>query len=136
MRVRHCIAPSLVLLLLLLVSASFALGRDALEGKWDVVLTPEGGGKEIKDLFTFKGSQFTSREFVKRGFPATQYEEDSRGAGGGSSTFKCTIKSSKAAEGTAEWSGTVTATDLNGDFKITKPDGSVVNYTFKGTKHG
>ena len=132
MRVCHLIAP--LLILLLAAPAVYAIGRDPFDGKWDVTITPEGGGKEIKDVFTFKGSQFTSREFAKRGFAPSVYEEDSRGAGAVSATFKCTIKSSKPTEGTAEWSGTATAVEMTGDLKLTKPDGTVMNYTFKGTK--
>ena len=37
-------------------------------------------------------------------------------------------------EGTAEWSGTSTGVDITGDLKWTKADGTVLNYTFKGTK--
>ena len=132
MRVCHLIAP--LLILLLAAPAVYAIGRDPFDGKWDVTITPEGGGKEIKDVFTFKGSQFTSREFAKRGFAPSVYEEDSRGAGAVSATFKCTIKSSKPTEGTAEWSGTATAVEMTGDLKLTKPDGTALNYTFKGTK--
>src|SRR5437667_5828388 len=132
MRVCHLIAP--LLILLLAAPAVYAIGRDPFDGKWDVTITPEGGGKEIKDVFTFKGSQFTSREFAKRGFAPSVYEEDSRGAGAVSATFKCTIKSSKPTEGTAEWSGTATAVEMTGDLKLTKPDGTVMKYTFKGTK--
>jgi hypothetical protein len=129
----------LMALAMLLVVVNFpaaASARDAFDGKWDVTITPEGGGKEIKDVFTFKGSQFTSQEFAKRGFAPSAYEEDSRGAGAVSATFKCTIKSSKPAEGTAEWTGTVTAVEMTGELKLTKPDGTVMNYTFKGTKQG
>jgi hypothetical protein len=99
-----------------------------------VTVTPEGGGKEIKDVFTFKGSLFTSKEFEKRGFKASQYEEDTRGAGANSASFKCTIKSTKPAEGTAEWSGTATAVDLTGDLKVTKADGTELRFTLQGTK--
>src|SRR5439155_4644919 len=103
-------------------------------GKWDATITPEGGGKEIKDVLTFKGSEFASQELEKRGFKPAAYEGDTRGAGAISATFKCTAKSTKPAEGTAEWTGTVTAVEMSGELKITKPDGTVSNYTFKGSK--
>jgi hypothetical protein len=116
------------------LQTTVVFARDAFEGKWDAVLTPEGGGKEIKDLLTFKGSQFTSREFAKKGFKPSAYEEDTRGAGANSGSWKATVKSATAAEGEIEWSGTVTAVDMNGEVKLTKADGTVVNYTLKATK--
>jgi hypothetical protein len=131
---RSLIAVVTLVLVSMLVPARAAFARDPFEGKWDATVTPEGGGKEIKDLFTFKGSQFTSREMEKKGFKATAYDGDTRGAGAVSATFKVTTKSTKPAEGTAEWTGTVTAVDMTGELKVTKPDGSVLNYTFKGTK--
>src|SRR5437762_12732566 len=131
MRARYLVAT---FLLLVMAIPAAALARDPFAGTWDATITPEGGGKEIKDVLTFKGSQFTSQELAKRGFKAQAYEEDTRGAGAISATWKCTVKSSKSAEGTAEWSGTVTASDRTGALKITKPAGRVTNYTFKGTK--
>jgi hypothetical protein len=119
---------------LLLLPAAAALARDAFDGKWDAVLTPEGGGKEIKDVLTFKGSQFTSQEFEKKGFKPSMYEEDTRGAGANSASFKATVKSTNAAEGTCEWTATATAMDMSGELKLTKGDGTVLNYTLKATK--
>jgi hypothetical protein len=124
----------LAVLLALLLTPAYAFARDPFEGKWDATITPEGGGKEIKDVLTFKGSQFASQQLEKRGFKASAYDGDTRGAGAISATFKCKVKSTKAAEGTAEWSGTVTASDMTGELKITKPDGTETNYTFKATK--
>jgi hypothetical protein len=131
MRTRSIVA---CVIALLLAQSTLAIARDAFDGKWETVLTPEGGGKEVKDLITFKGSQFTSQEFAKKGFPASAYEEDTRGAGANSASWKASVKSSKPAEGTAEWSGTITAMDMNGELKVTKGDGTVVNYTLKATK--
>ena len=131
MRSRLILASFLALLIL---RAAPALARDAFDGKWDAVLTPEGGGKEIKDELTFKGSQFTSREFAKKGFKPSAYDEDTRGAGAASASFTAKVKSTKDAEGTAEWTGTATAVDMTGEVKVTKGDGTVVNYTLKATK--
>ena len=55
MRVCHLIAP--LLILLLAAPAVYAIGRDPFDGKWDVTITPEGGGKEIKDPRKWVGSQ-------------------------------------------------------------------------------
>ena len=121
-------------LLIVLISAPAAFARDPFAGKWDATISPEGGGKDIKDVLTFQGSQFTSAELAKKGFAPKMYEEDTRGAGAISATWKCEQKSAKPAEGKAEWTGTVTASDMTGELKITKPDGTVSNYTFKATK--
>jgi hypothetical protein len=121
-------------LLVLLMSTPAVFARDPFAGKWDATISPEGGGKDMKDVLTFKGSMFTSQALEKKGFASQQYEEDTRGAGAISATWKCEQKSTKPAEGKAEWSGTVTASDMTGELKITKPDGSVDNYTFKATK--
>ena len=126
-----------VFLAMLLVVMSFpasVLARDPFVGKWDATITPEGGGKEIKDVLTFKGSMFTSQELEKKGFKSQQYEEDTRGAGAVSATWKCEQKSTKPAEGKAEWTGTVTAVEMTGELKVTKGSGDTVNYTFKATK--
>ena len=74
------------------------------------------------------------QELEKKGFKSQQYEEDTRGAGAISATWKCEQKSTKPAEGKAEWTGTVTASEMTGELKVTKPDGTTNNYTFKATK--
>jgi hypothetical protein len=124
----------LAVLLVLLVMVPSALARDPFAGKWDATISPEGGGKDAKDVLTFKGSMFTSQMLEKKGFKSQQYEEDTRGAGAISATWKCEQKSTKPAEGKAEWTGTVTASDMTGELKVTKADGTTVNYTFKATK--
>ena len=131
MRTRSIVA---CIIALTLFQSAVAFARDAFDGKWDAVLTPEGGGKEIKDLITFKGGQFTSREFEKKGFKTSQYEEDTRGAGANSAAWKATVKSTKAAEGEIEWNGNITAMEMTGEVKVTKGDGTVLNYTLKATK--
>jgi len=132
MRARRVMALGMLLVVVSLPAA--ALARDPFAGKWDATISLEGGGKDIKDVLTFQGSQFTSAELAKKGFKPQMYEEDTRGAGAISATWKCEQKSAKPAEGKAEWSGTVTASDMTGELKITKPDGTVSNYTFKATK--
>ena len=130
-------ARRLMTLVMLFAVVSFpaaALARDPFAGKWDATITPEGGGKEIKDVLTFKGSMFTSAELDKKGFKSQQYEEDTRGAGAVAAAWKCEQKSTKPAEGKAEWTGTVTASDMTGELKVTKGNGDTVNYTFKATK--
>ena len=127
------IALSSLCVLLLCSTALYA--RDAFVGTWKVVITPgaDASGpdaKEIKDVFTFKGSKFESAEFKKKGFEPTTYNEDTRG--GIMATFNVEIKSKE--QGTTAWTGTSTGTELTGEVKWTKPDGTEALYTFKGTK--
>jgi hypothetical protein len=126
---------ALALLLCLVPAQAFA--RDAFVGTWKIEVTPDeesrsAGAKEFKDVVTFKGMQFESKELKKNGFKAAPYEEDTRA--GIVATFKCTTKSATG-EGTAAWTGTSTGVDITGEMTWTKKDGTVVKYTFKGTKN-
>jgi hypothetical protein len=124
---------ALGLVLCLVVSVpSVSLARDQFEGKWNVTLTPEDGGKEVRDTVVFKANTFTSTEFQKQGFGTTEYEEDTRR--GPIAKFVAKPKSEK--QGTMEWSGSVTGADMQGEVTWTKPDGSVVRYTLKGSREG
>src|SRR4051794_7079536 len=91
----------------LLLAPAAAFARDAFNGTWKVTVSPDedsikAGAKEFKDVFTFKGSMFESKEMKPKGFPAVQYEEDTRK--GIIATFKAIAKSTKG-EGTATWTG-------------------------------
>ena len=125
-----------VLVVALVLTPRAALARDAFNGTWKVTVTPDedarkAGGKEIKDVFTFKGSQFESKEFKALGFPAVQYEEDTRG--GIVASFKATGKSAKG-NGEAKWTGTSTAGEMQGELVWKKKDGTELKYTIKGTR--
>jgi hypothetical protein len=134
---RH-FAPRLAaaLVFALVLTPSIALARDAFNGTWKVTVTPDedarkAGAKEIKDVFTFKGSQFESKQFKVQGFPAVQYEEDTRK--GIVATFKATAKSTKG-QGEATWTGTSTAGEMQGELVWKKKDGTELKYTIKGTR--
>src|SRR5687768_9232232 len=120
-----------VLVFALILTPSLALARDAFNGTWKVVVTPDedgrkAGAKEIKDVFTFKGSMFESKEFKAQGFPAVQYEEDTRA--GIVAKFTATAKSTKG-KGEATWTGTSTAGEMQGELTWKKADGTEVKYT-------
>src|SRR5688572_27362898 len=112
MRRRQLASLTLLAVALLMLTPSFALARDAFNGTWKVTLTPvdddarKAGAKEFKDVFTFKGSQFESKELKSKGYPAVQYEEDTRA--GIVASFKAVAKHPKG-EGEATWTGTSTA---------------------------
>jgi hypothetical protein len=128
------IAPALLVLLALTATPSFA--RDAFAGTWKVVVTPDedarkAGEKEFKDTFTFKGDQFESKACKDHGFAATKYEEDTRA--GIVASFKAVGKSPKG-EGTATWTGTSTAGEMQGELVWKKADGTELKFTIKGTR--
>jgi hypothetical protein len=113
-----------------------ALARDAFVGTWKVVVTPDedtrrAGEKEFKDTFTFKGDQFESKACKDHGFAATKYEEDTRA--GIVAAFKAVAKSAKG-QGTATWTGTSTAGEMQGELVWKKADGTELKYTVKGTR--
>ena len=107
-----------------------AAGRDAFEGTWNVTLTADNG-KPYKDTLTFKNGKFASEHGKKLGFDTADYEADFRG--GQIGTFTASAKSKK--EGAAKWTGTLAAGQIQGTMAWTKGDGSVVNYTYTGTRN-
>jgi hypothetical protein len=111
-------------------AAQAAPGRDAFEGRWAVTVTPDDGGKAYEDTLTFAGNKFVSQGCRAHGFAETEYEPDTRG--GQIATFTATATSKT--EGSAKWTGTAAATEIQGTFAWTKADGSVVNYTYRGTR--
>ena len=130
------LAAALALLFVVAFTPSFALARDAFNGTWKVTISPDedsrkAGAKEFKDVFTFKGSMFESKEMKPKGFPAVQYEEDTRK--GIVATFKAIAKSTKG-EGTATWTGTSTAGEMQGELVWKKKDGTELKFTLKGTR--
>jgi hypothetical protein len=112
------------------------LMKDMLGGKWDITLTPDdearqAGEKEVKDTLVFKRGTFVSTTFQKRGFEPSSYEEGNlKGSIGG---FDC-VQTSKTDQGKAKWSGSVAATQIQGDLVWTKKDGTVLNFSYRGSK--
>jgi hypothetical protein len=122
-----------MLLLPLLWSASPAVaapGRDQFEGKWNVTVTPDDGGKPYQDTLTFHVNKFVSEFGKKHGFAETDFEADTRG--GQIATFTASAKSKT--EGSAKWTGTAATGQMNGTMTWTKADGSTVSYSYMGTR--
>jgi hypothetical protein len=110
---------------------------DRLAGKWDITITPDDDArraheKDITDTITFKNSTFSSVAFEKRGFGPTVYEEEMHPGGAGG--FSAVQTNKVADEGTAKWSGFISATELTGDLVVKKKDGTVLNFSFTGSK--
>ena len=121
---------------LVLSLTAIAHARDPFEGTlWKVAVTPDSdaasaGEKSFEDALTFKGGKFTSEKFKARGFDSVTYDTDT--SPGNIGTFTATSKSDK--NGSAKWSGQVAATSIKGDFVWTKPDGTVLTFSFTGEK--
>ena len=133
---------STTLMFALMTVASIALAPLALarmaqpfEGtKWKVTVTPEdqsGGAKEFQTVLEFKGGKFTSSECAKMGFKPVEYKEE-MSPGGLAANFTAEPESEK--HGKAKWHGNVTAGELRGEMTLTKPDGTVVEYTIRGER--
>ena len=130
------LAAAAFVLIALVFTPSLAWARDAFNGAWKVTVTPDedarkSNAKEFKDVVTFKGSMFESKEMKAKGFPAVQYEEDTRS--GIVATFKAISKSTKG-EGEATWTGTSTAGEMQGELVWKKKDGTELKFTIKGTR--
>ena len=119
-----------------LLTVAVAHARDPFEGtSWKVTVTPDSdasgaGEKSFEDTLIFKGAKFTSEKFKSRGFDAVTYDNDT--SPGNIGTFTANAKSEK--NGTAKWSGQVAATSIKGDFVWTRPDGTVLTFSFTGEK--
>jgi hypothetical protein len=108
-----------------------AAARDAFVGTWTITVTPSDGGKGHDDTLTFTRIGKLSSEFLKKhGFEEADFEADTRGRQ--IQTFTATARSKN--EGSAKWTGTVAAGQMQGTLSWTKADGSVVEYSFTGTR--
>jgi hypothetical protein len=109
---------------------------DPFEGtRWKVRVVPDedarkAGEKEFDEVLSFKGGMFNAESCAKYGFKPVQYEDDTRRMG--PAMFKAEPKSEK--EGTAKWTGTVTATTIKGELVWTKKDGNELSYTYQGER--
>jgi hypothetical protein len=128
--VGYAVVAFLVLALAGAQPAPAAAGRDQFDGKWTVTVTPDDGGKPYEDTLTFKGGKFLSEKCKAHGFEEAEYDADVRG--GQIATFTATAKSKR--EGSAKWTGTAAATQLQGTFKWTKADGSTADYSYTGAR--
>ena len=120
----------------LLCTAAIAEEKVAiLDGtSWKVEVEPDDmakgkGEKQFKETLTFAGGNITVST-PKVGFEATPYSISRTGEK--ELTFKA--ERTSAGEGTSVWTGIVHGNNLDGKLIWTKNDGSVLTYTFKGTR--
>jgi hypothetical protein len=92
-------------------------------------MAKDKGEKDFKETMTFADGS-VSLSAPKVGFGASPYTVTQ--AGEKDWTFKA--ERSSAGEGSSVWTGTVHDKDLEGKLIWTKNDGSVLTYTFKGSK--
>jgi hypothetical protein len=108
---------------------------DGFDGKWKVKVEPDedsrkAGERDFDDTLTFTANKFVSEACKKHGFGETTYDEDTRRFG--PATFTAEATSDK--EGKEKWTGTITASEIEGEMTWTKKDGSEVHFTYKGSK--
>jgi hypothetical protein len=107
---------------------------DAIEGtNWRATLISDDSGaspKTFKDTLHFKGGQFTSETMAAKGFKSVAYEDNTMRMG--PATF--TAKPESETDGSAVWSGTITADQLDGQLVWTKKNGTSVTYTLKAER--
>ena len=105
---------------------------DGTSWKLDVepdAMAKDKGEKQFKETLTFADGS-VSLSAPKVGFEASPYSVSKDGEK--DYTFKAE-RTSKG-EGSSVWTGTVHGNNLEGKMILTKNDGAVLTYTFKGTK--
>lgn len=108
---------------------------EALDGtQWTIKVTPDAeakaaGESEFDDELSFADDKVTMSECVKFGFAASVYLT----SGPADARHWNTIQHS-AAEGVANWSGTVKGDVMTGKLAWAKRDGTKLVYTFTGTR--
>jgi len=108
----------------------------ALDGtSWKVDVGPdsmakEKGEKDYKEVLTFADGMVSMNEGQKVGFASSHY--DLAKSGDKDWTFK--TEQNSASMGQSVWTGTIHEQNIEGKMIMTKMDGAVLTYTFKGNK--
>ena len=102
---------------------------------WQLSLSPdriaqEKGIKEFPETLSFSSGKIATGTGEKQGFLAATYNKSRSGDSGWSFTADQTSTS----DGSYSWSGTVRGNEIRGILVWTKPDRSVLTYTFRGAK--
>ena len=101
---------------------------------WKVDVEPDSmakdkGEKQFKETLTFADGNI-SLSAPKVGSEASPYSVSKSGE----KDFTFKAERTSLGEGNAVWTGTVHGNDLEGKMILTKNDGAVLTYTFKGNK--
>ena len=108
----------------------------ALDGtSWKIDVGPDAmakqkGEKDYKEVLTFADGMVSMKEGQKVGFGSSRYEIAK--SGDKDWTFKSAQDSQSI--GQAVWTGTIHENDMEGKMIMTRKDGAVLTYTFKGNR--
>ena len=108
----------------------------ALDGtSWKLEVGPDAmakqkGEKDYKEELTFADGMVSMKEGQKVGFASSHY--DIAKSGDKDWTFK-TAQDSQSV-GQSVWTGTIHEKNIEGKMIMTKKDGAVLTYTFKGSR--
>jgi hypothetical protein len=108
----------------------------ALDGtSWKIDVGPDSmakqkGEKDYKEVLTFADGMVSMNEGQKVGFASSPY--DLAKSGEKDWTFKTSQDSQSM--GQSVWTGTIHEHNIEGKMIMTKKDGAVLTYTFKGSK--
>jgi hypothetical protein len=102
------------------------------EGTWTVKVTPDApsaakGEKEFDDTLILHKGKFRSTACEAHGFGEASYRTEEN-------HWMADVAS--LSEGKNHWHGELTGETVDGQLTWTKPDGTVLNYTFTGTRTG
>src|SRR5574341_1015822 len=122
----------LVALILVSTQAQAKSAASAEKGTWEVKVMPDDeasakGEKESDDTLTFMKGKFHSTGCDPYGFGPAAYKMDGN-------TWMSDTESKT--DGRLHWHGEVSGDTINGRMTWTKPDGTVLNYTFEGHRAG
>ena len=118
-------------LVALFVLASVALAASPLDGtQWQIKLTTATVKTPSEDQIRFEKGRFTSPLFKPKGFTTSNYTltEEKDGP-----VIWETMQTSET-EGTLSWRGELGGNAMHGVASWRRPDGTVVNYNFAGSK--
>ena len=93
-------------------------------------MAKQKGEKDYKEVLTFADGMVSMKEGQKVGFGSSHYEVAK--SGDKDWTFKSSQDSQSV--GQSVWTGTIHETSIEGKLIMTKNGGSVLTYTFKGSK--
>ena len=127
-------AALLCTILVLAAPAPKPAPTSELEGtKWTVKVVPdskaaEKGESSFEDTIIFDGNKVQMTECAKYGFQPSPYSIEKHGE-------KLSFSTDLIAKlGKSVWSGDIKGNSIKGKTKWTKEDGTVLNYTFEGSK--
>jgi len=129
------IAFGLLILALAFVSPGAALaakGKAGEEGAWKVKVTPDAataakGEKEFDDTLTLRKGKFRSTAGEAHGFEEAPYRVEGN-------HWMSDAGSPK--EGRTHWHGQVSGDSVEGEMTWTRAEGTVLNFTFTGSRAG